>query len=140
MSRLEYFLCNSGRPLRSPRPVSFENMCKYWMLREKITLDFSPLKRCNFRISFQVQQIEVNLMSALEPLKAEKIDFGDHSVTRHPEFIEPEVRMLRLHSVAGSDFQMELFSVEWYVPKNSRSCIQDGRQLLRARHMANVGS
>ena len=77
-------------------------------------------------------------MSALEAVKAEKIDFGGSSVTQHPEFIGPEIRMLRLHSVAGSEFQFELFSVELLIPKSLKTCIQDGRQLLRVRHLANV--
>ena len=77
-------------------------------------------------------------MSTLDAVTAEKVDFGGSSVTQHPEFIGPEVRMLRLHSVAGSEFQFELFSVEWLIPRNLKTCIQDGRQLLRARHLANV--
>ena len=87
---------------------------------------------------YQIQLVEVNLLSALDDLRAPKVDFGDMSVTRHPEYILPEVRLLRMHSVAGADFQFEVWSSELYLPMNSTTCAHDSRQLLRVRHLSNV--
>ena len=77
-------------------------------------------------------------MNALSPIEAKKVDFGGSDVTLHPYFTQPEVRMLRLYSVAGGDFNFELWSVEWYIPFGAETCIQESRQLLKVRHLSNV--
>ena len=74
----------------------------------------------------------------MSPIDAEKVDFGDNNATLHPYFTQPELRMLRMYSAAGGDFNFELWSVEWYVPYNATTCVQEPRQLLKVRHLSNV--
>ena len=82
--------------------------------------------------------IEINLLTGLPPLEARTVDFGGDSVTLHPYFAKPEVRMLRLHSMSGAEFNFELFSFEWMIPYGGNTCAQDTRMLLRMRHSSVV--
>ena len=82
--------------------------------------------------------IEVNLLTGLTPLEARAVDFGDSTATLHPYFAKPEVRMLRLHSMSGGEFNFELFSFEWMIPYGPNTCAQDTRMLLRVRHLSSV--
>ena len=135
MSRIERFVCNFGKPPRSPRPVSnsalhtmFNMCCLYrdtpWL--NKLTL------------GFQVYLAEVNLMNQLDPLVAEKIDFGQEGPTPNPYTIPSETRMSRMYSVSTSDMNYEFWTCEWMIPYNDKSCIVEDRQLVRIRHVANV--
>ena len=87
---------------------------------------------------FQVYLSEVNLMNQLDPLVAEKIDFGQEGPTPNPYTIPSETRMTRTYSISTSDMNYEFWTCEWMIPYNDKSCIVEDRQLVRIRHVANV--
>ena len=77
-------------------------------------------------------------MNQLDPVVAEKIDFGQEGPTPNPYSMSSELRLVRNYSVSTPDVNYEHWTIEWMIPYSDVSCISEDRQLVRVRHVANV--
>ena len=77
-------------------------------------------------------------MNRLDPILAEKVDFGQEGPTPNPYNISSEMRMSRLYAVSASDINYEFWTCEWMIPYSDVSCIVEDHQLVRIRHVSNV--